>query len=61
MARWWSEPRNHRDVHAVAPGDLRQRLFAGIPALDGLFALIFAQLSLAAELDPIREAASFPE
>ena len=45
------QPRNHRDMHAVGLRDLRQRLFTGIAALDGLFALILAQLSLAAEFD----------
>jgi len=32
------QPRNHRDMHAVGLRDLRQRLFTGIAALDGLFA-----------------------
>jgi hypothetical protein len=38
-------------MDAVGLRDLRQRLFTGIAALDGLFALILAQLSLAAEFD----------
>jgi hypothetical protein len=48
-----SEPRYHRDCHAVSLGDRCQGL-AGGSALDGFRALVIGQLALAAELDAVR-------
>ena len=45
-----SEPRNHRDVHAVTFCNRGQR-FAGSAALDRFGSLVVAQLALAAEFD----------
>jgi hypothetical protein len=42
------KPLKPRNIEICTPRDLRQRLFSGIAAFDDLFAVIVAQLSLAA-------------
>jgi hypothetical protein len=50
------EPRNHADIHRIAPGD-RSQVFAGSPPLDGFGPLIVGKLAFAAELHTVGHSA----